>query len=72
MLQTRIYLECDDCKRPFPAFSGQPAPLDGAFHSKRQLLAGARKLGWSRYADHDYCPAHEINHRHEARAGKGI
>jgi hypothetical protein len=69
MLTSRIHLECDDahCRAAFPSFNGhKPTPLDGAIYTPRMLRAEAKKRGWQRYGEFDFCPRCEINHRSEA------
>ena len=71
MLRTGVWLRCDDevCDLTFPTFGGKTMPLDPLFFTLLQLRADAKKNGWQRYGESDYCPRCEIKHRSKALKG---
>lgn len=66
MLETRLFLTCDDCGNPFPRVGNCPAPVDAAFETPTMLRADARKGGWQRYGGQDFCSECEKNNRYRA------
>jgi len=60
MITTRLLIECDDCRNPFPAVGICPSPVDGAIYTPGMLRAEARADGWTRRNNpggpHDLCP----------------
>lgn len=71
MLISQIYITCDGCKAPFPSYEGAAVPQETFVFTPRALRTEARKCGWQRYDQKDYCPTCETNHRSEVLAGKG-
>lgn len=61
MLNTRVYLECDDCRNPFPAVGTCPSPVDGAIYTSVMLRREAKDEGWTQQREkfatvRDLCP----------------
>lgn len=75
MIQTRIYITCDDCGNPFPACGNCPAPIDGAIFTPGMLRADAKEAGWKRSQKlfmagiHDLCP--RCARKHAKKGGRG-
>jgi hypothetical protein len=48
MLETRIFLSCDECGENFPLIEDRLAPLDAAIYTPSMLRIEAHEDGWVR------------------------
>lgn len=61
MLQTHIYITCDECRNPFPSCGICPSPMDGAIYTPAMVRSEAREKGWRQMRQplanpRDICP----------------